>query len=223
MFQRLALLVLQRLSWSMHGSSFCGSTVGATLSGFRLFPPESMTRATPGVTRLRRGSTIVTPGPDSDNQDRTWVGQWRGSRRWLSTPGRRHGSSMPHCHSSCGFCDSCGWIHFMGKRTRGSSERAPAGTPSGDVGVAGGWPPSLPLSLGISTWPHITGSISKWIAPLVSRRRQFVARRISHRVLMATKQEDFVTAYTGSAKRCPGFHVVTRNTIHGAAKESLGP
>jgi hypothetical protein len=32
-----------------------------------------------------------------------------------------------------------------------SSERAPAGTPSGDADVAGGWPPSLTFALGNMT------------------------------------------------------------------------
>jgi hypothetical protein len=41
------------------------------------------------------------------------------------------------------FSASCWGNHFIGKRTRRSIERAPAGTPSGDADAPGGWLPSL--------------------------------------------------------------------------------
>ena len=41
---------------------------------------------------------------------------------------------------------SFGYQCPLGWRTRRCSERAPAGTPSGDAGAPGGWLPSLTLS-----------------------------------------------------------------------------
>ena len=41
---------------------------------------------------------------------------------------------------------SFGYQLSLGGRTRRSSEREPAGTPSGDADVAGGWLPSLTLA-----------------------------------------------------------------------------
>ena len=46
------------------------------------------------------------------------------------------------------FCATCWGTHFIWKRTRRSIERAPAGTPSGDADVPGGWLPLLTFDVG---------------------------------------------------------------------------
>lgn len=75
---------------------------------------------------------------------------------------------MRHPLSSCVFCVFCGYIHCIGKGTRGFSERAPVCTPNGDAGAVSCWPSSLTSHGGITRMDLITGIVGDILCLAIS-------------------------------------------------------
>ena len=63
-------------------------------------------------------------------------------------------------------------------RTRRSSERAPAGTPSGDADVAGGWLPSLTLAFGVAVGTQVKATIQYIVQTRLPGGQKFTAANL---------------------------------------------